>query len=45
MITIDCPFCPGEATTDSALTIVACDGCGVSVEIGPDPAVRLEAAA
>jgi hypothetical protein len=45
MFTIDCPLCAGQATTDEALTLVACDGCGVSVEIAPDPALRLEVAA
>ena len=45
MITIDCPFCAGEATTDDRLTVVACDGCGVSVDVAPDHAVLLEAAA
>jgi hypothetical protein len=40
MITIDCPLCDGTATTDVALTVVACDGCGVTVEIAPDPQVR-----
>jgi ribosomal protein S27E len=36
MLTIDCPLCAGEATTDDALTFVACDGCGVT-EVAPDP--------
>jgi hypothetical protein len=45
MLTIDCPLCAGPASTDAALTLVACDGCGVEVEIAPDPAIRLEAAA
>ena len=45
MITIDCPFCEGEARTDDGLTAVACDGCGVSVEVAADHAMPLEAAA
>lgn len=45
MLTIDCPFCAGEAATDEALTLVACDGCGVTVEVAPDPARVLAAAA
>jgi hypothetical protein len=45
MITIDCPLCVGEATTDDALTILTCDGCGVTVEIAPDAASLLEIAA
>lgn len=36
MITIDCPLCAGEATTDDALTSVTCEGCGVTVEIAPE---------
>ena len=45
MITIDCPFCAGEAHTDDGLTTVACEGCGVSVEVAADHAATLEAAA
>ena len=45
MITIDCPLCAGEASTDEALTTVTCDGCGISEAIAPDPVVALEFAA
>ncbi len=45
MFTIDCPLCAGEATTDEWLTLVECDGCGVTVEVAPDPVGLLEAAA
>ena len=45
MITIDCPFCAGDAHTDVDLTVVACDGCGVSVEVAADQVTILEAAA
>jgi ribosomal protein S27E len=45
MLTIDCPLCAGQAMADEALTLVACDGCGVTVEIAPDPALVLQAAA
>ena len=45
MLTIDCPLCAGEATTDEALTFVACDVCGVTVEVAPVPARVLAAAA
>lgn len=45
MLIIDCPLCAGQATTDEALTLVACDGCGVTVEVAPDPARQFEAAA
>jgi ribosomal protein L37AE/L43A len=45
MITIDCPFCAGQAHTDEGLTVVACEGCGVSVEVAADHVTILEAAA
>jgi hypothetical protein len=45
MINIDCPLCAGQAATDEALTLVTCDDCGVSVEIGADPVRSLDAAA
>lgn len=45
MITIDCPFCSGEAHVDAALDAVTCDGCGVTVDVAPDAPVALEAAA
>lgn len=48
MIIIDCPLCDGQGATDGALTVVACEDCGVAVEVAPDPtlAVRpLDAAA
>jgi ribosomal protein L37AE/L43A len=45
MITIDCPLCAGEAVTDEALTVMTCEGCGVSAAIAPDPIVALEAVA
>ena len=45
MFTIDCPLCAGQATTDEAPTVVTCDGCGVTVEVAPDPSLHLEAAA
>ncbi len=45
MITIDCPLCAGEASTDEALAVLSCDGCGVVTEIAPDPPHVLDAAA
>ena len=45
MITIDCPFCDGEATTDERLTTVVCDGCGIATDVAPDTTSILEAAA
>jgi hypothetical protein len=45
MITTDCPMCDGDATIDDGITVLACDGCGVTVDIPTDHAIRLEAAA
>ena len=45
MITIDCPLCAGEATTDEPLLDMTCAGCGVTVVIAPDMAAALDAAA
>jgi hypothetical protein len=45
MITIDCSYCDGEATTDERLTTVVCDGCGITTEVAPDATSILEAAA
>ncbi len=44
-VIVDCPLCAGQATTDAALTSMSCAGCGVDVEISPDVAVVLDAAA
>ena len=44
-ISIDCPLCTGQATTDAALTSISCAGCGVDVEIAPDPVIVLDAVA
>ena len=45
MITIDCPFCDGEATTDERITTVVCDGCGIATDVAADVASIIEAAA
>lgn len=45
MITIDCPLCAGEATTDESLSDTTCAGCGVTVDIAPDMVAALDAAA
>lgn len=37
MLTTDCPCCDGTARLDDDLMVVACDGCGVIVELAPDP--------
>jgi Pyruvate/2-oxoacid:ferredoxin oxidoreductase delta subunit len=45
VITIDCPFCAGDAHVEASLDHLTCDGCGVTVEVAPDAAPVLEAAA
>ena len=35
---LDCPLCSGHATIDDDLSTVQCDGCGIRVDIAPDPA-------
>jgi hypothetical protein len=45
MITIDCPLCAGDASTDEAMTVMSCEACGISAAIAPDPAEVLEAVA
>ena len=43
---LDCPLCAGHATIDDELTVVRCDGCGVSVDVAADrTADALDAAA
>jgi hypothetical protein len=45
MITIDCPFCTGDAHLEPSLETLTCDGCGVTVEVEADPVATLDAAA
>jgi hypothetical protein len=45
MISIDCPLCAGQATTDETLSEMTCDGCGVTVDVAPDLAAALDAVA
>jgi len=45
MVSIDCPFCAGEARVEGALEVVRCDGCGVTVEVAPDAVEALDLAA
>ena len=46
MITTDCPFCDQPVEVDlGALTELSCDGCQVRVEIAPDAAPLVVAAA
>ena len=47
MVTVDCPWCTEPVGVEPAsLETLACDTCGVTVEIAPDPApVRVDRAA
>jgi len=45
MITVECPFCAGESTTDDDLATVACDRCGIVTQVAPDAPSILEIAA
>jgi hypothetical protein len=45
MITVDCPFCAGDAHLEDGLAVMSCDGCGVTVDVAPEPIVPFEAAA
>ena len=38
MVTVECPWCEDAAhVDDTAQADFACDGCGIRVEITPDP--------
>ena len=38
MVTAECPWCDEAAQVDDTTTAeFACDGCGIRVEIAPDP--------
>ncbi len=44
MITIDCPWCDGQALVDGAVTALDCAGCGHRRDRpGPTPALALAA--
>jgi len=50
MVTFDCPWCTEPVDLEAAnvvnLVELACDACGVTVEIAPDPApLRIDRAA
>lgn len=41
MVTFECPWCTEPVSLEaSSLEELACDGCGIAVEIAPDPAPR-----
>jgi hypothetical protein len=38
MVTFECPWCAGPATVDAvALDELSCEGCGLEIELAPDP--------
>jgi hypothetical protein len=38
MVTVECPWCAGPAHLEgSSHAVVACEACGIAVEIAPDP--------
>jgi endogenous inhibitor of DNA gyrase (YacG/DUF329 family) len=45
MVTVECPFCAGEATTNDDLATVNCAGCGTVADVAPDAPSILEIAA
>ena len=45
MTTVDCPICDRPVEFELTSTELACDGCRVHVEIAPDPAAVIVAAA
>ncbi len=45
MIHVDCPWCDGTMTVAEDRSQAECDPCGVLVEIAPDAAFELAAAA
>jgi transcription elongation factor Elf1 len=41
MVTFECPWCAEPASLDAdALDEIACEGCGVRVEVAPDPVLE-----
>jgi len=45
MLLVDCPLCGDAAPFDEGADALACDGCGVRLEVAPEPQVALPAAA
>ena len=45
MLIVDCPLCDRAAPFDAEAGALECDACGVRLEIGPEPATELAAAA
>ncbi len=40
MVTFECPWCTEPVDVDAGFDALACDACGISVEVAPDPAPR-----
>lgn len=45
MLTVECPLCDAPAPFDADAGVLACDGCGVALELAPDDAPALPQAA
>ncbi len=45
MVTVECPLCDAPAPLDAVAGVLACEACGVALELAPDeaPAVSLAA--
>ena len=37
MVTLECPWCDGPMALEADAHDVACEACGVRVELAPDP--------
>jgi hypothetical protein len=40
MVTLECPWCDGPMALEAEAKDVACEACGVRVELAPDPLPR-----
>ena len=45
MIITDCPLCDGPAVLEAEAVALACDACGVHLELAPERPVELPLAA
>ncbi len=40
MVTFECPWCTEPVDVDAGLDALACEACGIAVDVAPDPAPR-----
>lgn len=45
MVIVDCPLCDAPAPFDADADVLACDACGVALDVAPDHAPALPHAA